>query len=207
MPVIKKIKNKKGIISIWKWTELPDQLKDMYPEYKKAKEFLKIKSHRRQIEWITTRILLKNLCPDGIQLYHDDNGKPIIKSKDFSHISISHSKNMAGIFLSKKSKIGLDIENSKRNFKRVTTKYLSKEELSLADSIPNGLGLFWCIKEAAFKISNNPVSNFIREIKIKTDENKQLSVKILSDNITYPVHHFIIEDEIVVYLTGEDNHF
>ncbi|MBK5203263.1 MAG: 4'-phosphopantetheinyl transferase superfamily protein [Prolixibacteraceae bacterium] len=207
MPVIKKIKIEKGIISIWKWTELPDQLKEMYPEYKKAKEFLKIKSHRRQIEWLTTRILLKNLCPDGIQLYHNDNGKPTIKSPDFSHISISHSKNMAGIFLSKKSHIGLDIENSKRNFTRITTKYLSKEELSLAGSIPNGFGLFWCIKEAAFKISNNPASNFIRQIKIMTDDNKQLSVKILSDNITYPVHYFIIEDEIVVYLTGEDNHF
>ena len=45
MPVIKKIKIGEGIISIWKWTELPDQLKEMYPEYKKDKEFLKIKSH------------------------------------------------------------------------------------------------------------------------------------------------------------------
>jgi len=207
MPVIKKIKLKNGIMAIWKWTELPDQLKELYPEYKNDKEFIKIKNHKRQIEWITTHILLKDLCHDKFKLYHKENGKPIIRSKDFSYISISHSKNMAGIFLNKKSDIGLDIENSKRNFKRVITKYLSNEELLLAGSIPNGLGLFWCIKEAAFKISKKGSSNYIKEISIFKDNNKKLSVKIIPDNIIYPVHYLIIEDEIVVYLTEEDNHF
>jgi len=201
MPVIKEIKFSEGILSIWKWTESSDNLKKMYPEYKKSKEFLKIKSSGRQKEWITTRLILKSFCPYVVQFYHDNNGKPIIKSPDYSQISISHSKNMSGIFLNKKSPVGLDIENSKRNFARVTGKYLSREELSLAQSIANGLGLFWCIKEAAFKISENPVSNYIRQIKITADNEKQLSVEILTDRVSYPVHYFTIDDEIVVYLT------
>jgi len=201
MPLIKKTDISEGIILLWKWTESTDRLKEMYPEYKKSDDFLKIKSLRRQKEWITTRLLLKSLCPAGVQLYHDNNGKPKIKSSDFSQISISHSKKMAGIFLDKKSPVGLDIENSKRNFIRVTEKYLSDKELSLACTITNGLGLFWCIKEAAFKISKNPAPDYIRQIKIIKDNNQQLYVKIVSAKIIYPVHYFFIEDEIVVYLT------
>jgi len=201
MPVIKEIKFSEGILFIWKWTESSDHLKEKYPEYKKSKEFLKIKSSGRQKEWITTRLILKSFCPYVVQFYHDNNGKPIIKSPDYSHISISHSKNMAGIFLTKKSPVGLDIENSKRNFARVTKKYLSKEELLLAQSIANGLGLFWCIKEAAFKISENKASDYIKQIKITADNEKQLSVEILTDRVSYLVHYFTIDDEIVVYLT------
>jgi len=206
MPVIKKIEFKKGILSIWKWTESNDMLKGMYPEHKKSNDFLKIKSLKRQKEWITTRLLIKNLCGNETQLCYDNNGKPIIKSPDFSQISISHSQNMAGIFLDKKSPVGLDIENSKRNFSRVTEKYLSQKELSLASSIPNGLGIFWCIKEAAFKISKTPAPDN-RQIKITTDNQEQLSVEIVPDRASYPVHYLLIGDEIVVYLTGKDNHF
>jgi len=201
MSVIKKIEFKEGILSIWKWTESIDMLKKMYPEYKKSDDFLKIKSFSRQKEWITTRLLIKNICDNEAQLSYNKNGKPILKSPEFSQISISHSKNMAGIFLDKKSPVGLDIENSKRNFLRVTKKYLSDKELSLAGTISNGLGLFWCIKEAAFKISKNPSPDYIRQIKITKDNNQQLYVEIVSAKIIYPVHYFFIEDEIVVYLT------
>jgi len=206
MSIIKKIEFKEGILSIWKWTESTDRLKEIYPEYKKSDDFLKIKSLRRQKEWITTRLLIKNICDNKAQLFYNDKGKPIIKSPKYSQISISHSKNLAGIFLDKKFPVGLDIENSKRNFTRVTKKYLSKEESSLASSIPNGLGLFWCIKEAAFKISKIPAPDYIRQIKI-TGNNKQLYVEILTDKVSYPVHYFLIEEEIVVYLTGKDRHF
>jgi len=201
MPFIKEIKFSEGVLSIWKWTESNDRLKEMYPEYKKSDDFLNIKSLSRQKEWITTRLLIKNMCNNEVQLCYNNNGKPTIKFSDFSQISISHSKNMAGIFLNKKSPVGLDIENSKRNFTRVTHKYLSDKELSLAGSVNNGLGLFWCIKEAAFKISKNPVTDYIRQIKIIKNNNQQLSVEIVTDKETYPVHYFLIEDEIVVYLT------
>ncbi len=206
MPLIKKTEIGEGLLMLWQMTETPDILTSMLPKNTMNDQFKKITSNRRQKEWLTIRVMLNISCPSEILTY-SEAGQPELKfgSQGYKNISISHSDKLAGIFLHKKYRVGMDIENSTRNFIRVQNKYLSEDEIELAYSISNGHGLFWCIKEAVYKAGGVPGISFSEQIRIAKDITGKTYARLNagSKQEIYEVHHFEIDDQIIVYLTGE----
>ncbi|MDR1859794.1 MAG: 4'-phosphopantetheinyl transferase superfamily protein [Bacteroidales bacterium] len=137
---------------LWDMSETPDEMALLLPPA--FADVSEIRSQRRRRELLATRLLL---CAAGCDLHrysHGPHGEPHIDDPRYRHISVSHSNRIAGILLGRSAPVGLDIENMNRNFIRVEHKYLSENERINARKIPDGHGIYWCIKEALYKISN-----------------------------------------------------
>ena len=89
-------------------------------------------------------------------------GAPEIGNNHF--ISISHSKNLAAIIISK-NKVGLDIEIISGKPLRLASKFISKD--SHNPQSKEKATLIWCCKEAVFKWHQKGNVDFITDIKIK----------------------------------------
>ena len=205
MPLIKTMETGNGLLLLWKLTEDLDVLKQKLPASDIGPDFQKLTHPRRQKEWLTVRILLQETGCRPDMLTYSATGQPQLKHEEFKNISISHSDKLAGMALHKKRAVGLDIENSTRNFIRVEKKYLSADEIKLARTIPDGHGLFWCIKEAVYKAGGTPGIRFPDQIRIHVPEKNSFSARLIADNIRiYQIRHFKIDDQIIVYLTEEE---
>ena len=101
--------------------------------------------NRRGIERDAIASLVRHFCGEGAVLGHDADGAPLL---DGWHVSVSHSRGMAVLALSKERRIGVDIEDDRREMlARVAPKFLTEGEMEAI----NDLQLAWTIKEAVYK--------------------------------------------------------
>lgn len=204
MPLIKNIKIKDGQLLLWKMNEDIDILHQAIPEAVENPAFSQIKSVKRKKEWLTVRLLLKEIGCSTHQITYLKNGQPTINHSSYKYISISHSDKLAGIFLHKFEPVGLDIENVNRDFSKVEKKFLAGQEIDLAGKISNGHCLFWTIKEAAYKIAGVEGIHFTEQLKIEENDSKSFQVRILTNPpMNFNINHFVIDDQLVLYLVNE----
>lgn len=206
MPLSKTITLQDGILLIWELSEPVSALISLFPAALTDPVFKKITSPKRQQEWLTIRVLLREAgCTPG-QLKYLETGQPRIIHPEYRWISISHSDRFAGLFLHKKHPVGLDLENSGRNFIRVAHKYLSPEEKLLADSFPNGHGLFWCIKEAVYKAAQTPGIHFAEQICIESGNKNILAVSLITKSKhPFDLHYFKMDEQLIAYVIARPN--
>ena len=156
MPLHEKIKENNCKIAIWKMKESLEELIHL----SKSLDISKLKTTKRQKEFLSIRLLLNELLPEA-NITYNQYGAPEIGSDNF--ISISHSKNLAAIIISKKN-VGLDIEKISQKPLKLSSKFMSHE-------IHNNLSkekatLIWSCKEAIFKWHQKGNINFISDVKI-----------------------------------------
>lgn len=88
------------------------------------------------------------------------------------HFSISHCGNFAAAIISKNKLVGIDVELVTPKIELVKGKFLSEEELNLANNFPTPeqhqklLTLFWSTKEAVYKWYGKGALSFKRNIRI-----------------------------------------
>ena len=141
-------------ILIWHIEEPLEQLKkdlklSKTDEIKLQKR--KILSHQK--EFLASRRLLLEAGIPPHSLSHDPNGIPRLESGQ--QLSITHTKNLAGIALGTKP-LGIDIEVFRPKIHRIATRFLHTEE-SFAlkdDHVIEKLTLIWTAKEALYKALN-----------------------------------------------------
>lgn len=205
MPLLEKIPVFDGLLLIWELTETPEELGIMIPEALSDKTFSLLTNPKRRKEWLAVRLLLREIECSPAQISYTETGGPQIDHAYFHQISISHSDKLAGVFLHRSKIIGLDIENADRDFVRIEKKYLSPEEMKLARTIPNGHGLFWGIKEAAYKAAGIPGIHFAQQIQVGFDHKKQLSAILTADKTQhFQVHHFQLNRQLIVCLIDDN---
>ncbi|MEL7585674.1 MAG: 4'-phosphopantetheinyl transferase superfamily protein [Prolixibacteraceae bacterium] len=200
MPLIRSINIENGLLLVWEMTETAETFAAGYPEAQNDPVFSRITSLKRKQEWVAIRTLLHaaNCKPD--QLSYTETGQPLINHPEYRSISISHSDRLAGLLLHRLHRAGLDIESANRNFTRVEHKYLSPEEILLALSVPNGHGLFWCIKEAVYKAAGLAGIHFSEQIRISLNEENKPTAHLLTESEQrYELVHFEIAEQIIVY--------
>lgn len=162
MGLFKVIEDNNSQIAIWKVTESEDELKkltgiDLSDTYALP---------RRRIERMVTRAVLDRLNHFEALNYHS-NGRPYYYEGN-PYISISHTAKVVVIGFCQKISIGVDIERTHRNFKIVTDRYLTPEELKWIDiEHNNSLALAWCIKESVYKLPWSEPKNFSNDINIQ----------------------------------------
>jgi len=167
MPFYKTITLTDGLIGVWQLTESTDELSKLItPEELLNPELKKYSYEKRRVEWLATRILIKHLIGPEFTISYKNTGKPILNHPVYKHISISHSRDFVAVFVHKELDIGLDIENTKRNYQSIEKRYLSDAELIEVNGNPKPQCIYWCAKEAIFKLVPEEEIEFRKQIII-----------------------------------------
>lgn len=110
---------------------------------------------QKRLEWLAGRALVRtlveklNLPYDGIR--KDEFGKPFLKTHPHS-ISLSHSFPYVAAQIDRTQSVGIDVEQPKEKLKQVGPRVLTPEEVADAKGNITKLCIYWCAKEALYKI-------------------------------------------------------
>lgn len=126
------------------------------------------KSYQRKLEWLSVRALLNHVLGPKAKIVYGPERKPYLYDNSYN-ISISHSNNITAILLSKKRRVGLDLEYQTEKVLRIADKFLTTDELEAIDQQQqiHHLYLHWCGKEALYKICDKKEINFVTNLHIE----------------------------------------
>ena len=156
-------------IGIWKMEENEEELlsifKEKEPEYR-AKVY-HLHSHKRRLEFLSVRCLLKEFTNSENAVCYDTNGRPSLFDNSFK-ISISHTNGYASVILHPHINVGIDIEQKNDKILRLKQRFLSIEELENInrEREVEHLLLCWSAKETLFKILNEKEVDFISHLHL-----------------------------------------
>ncbi len=193
MPLIKVVTVNENIIyGIWEISEDIESLVDQ-EEFINHEEINIPGLHpKKQLEYVTSRILIANLCKGAGINYHglikDEFGKPYLKNCQY-HLSVSHSFPYAIAVIHKKSAVGIDIEFPNEKISRISSKFLNDNELKYENSLLE-LCKVWCIKETLYKIYGRKKVDFKKHLHVSLGSGeKNPTGKFTKDDIdeTYEI--------------------
>ena len=158
-----------------------------------------IKNEKRKQEFLASRIVLKKIFNEELELKHHKSGKPFIK--EAKHLSISHSSNFLALAYGDEN-IGIDIEKPQNRMVKLMPKILSEIEFMEFKKEPS-IDLackLWGAKEAILKYVGDKNLNYKEDIKV---ENIELGfAKYLKMN--FKVEFEKIENMILTYVLRSD---
>lgn len=193
-------------LGIWQITETYEEMHSKIEFFEGEEEKLQdFKSTVRKLEWMSVRRLLRELRGKPTQIVYNDQRKPFLFNSNH-HISISHSRNMTAIMLSKNKRLGLDLEFMGQDIHKVAHKYLNDDEYIVDDPERKNFHYYihWCAKEALYKLCDKQDINFRKNLTIEPFEPDHcgeimgwVDNKFWHDK--FLLRYFKIEDYIVVY--------
>lgn len=109
----------------------------------------------QRVEWLACRVAIQRLINEQNTLYRglwkDEFGKPHLIGLPW-HISLSHTAGWAAAVLHRSRPVGIDIEPVREQFRRVVPRVLADGEIAHAAGDANRLAVYWCAKEALYKL-------------------------------------------------------
>ncbi|TLU99066.1 4'-phosphopantetheinyl transferase family protein [Dyadobacter luticola] len=162
---------------LWKLTETEVELREMLGKSYISQELDAISHPQKVREWLASRLLIKTLAEQfGIAyvgLHKDEHGKAFLIDND-SHISITHTFDFVAVALNPFAAVGIDMEKCDEKLQRTSSKYLSVPEFEHAANEIDTLCMYWCAKEALYKLYGKKKISFKDSIRIshfeKSDE-------------------------------------
>ncbi|MBD2754539.1 4'-phosphopantetheinyl transferase family protein [Spirosoma validum] len=133
----------------------------------------------QRIEWLACRIAIRQLVEAEGMVYSglqkDEFGKPHLINSPW-HVSLSHTIGWAAAVLHRSRPVGIDIEPIRDQFRRVVPRVLSDSEIAHAAGDPNRLAVYWCAKEALYKLYGKRQLTFREHLHIEpfSDEEDRL---------------------------------
>jgi 4'-phosphopantetheinyl transferase EntD len=111
------------------------------------------KNHDRKLEWLSVRVLLNEMTGQEHTIIYDGNRKPYVKDTQYN-ISISHSKDLTGILISLKKRVGIDMEHMSHRISRIAHRFINADEIITEEKELSKFHMYihWCAKEALYKI-------------------------------------------------------
>lgn len=205
MPLYKTIPISKGLIGIWQLSETANDLLPQFSEAELSDElFTKYTHGKRQVEWLATRLLLKTMIGDEFAISYLPSGKPLLLHKIFRKISITHSRDFVSAIVHESENVGIDIENTARDFKRIEKRFLSAEELKFTGENTELKCLFWCAKEAVFKLVDVEGIEFREQIIVspESEDNKQFLVEFITGDkrVNYQINYDFFAENFLVWI-------
>ena len=191
---------------VWEITEDYDTLRSMLNL--DEKDILTVESfrnHKRKLEWLSVRTLLKHMLGKDSKIVYGPERKPYLHNNSFN-ISISHSKNLTSILMSKKKRVGLDLEFMSTKILRIADKFLRPEELEHINKNQElyHLYLHWCAKEALYKICDKVDINFVTNLTIEPFTPKENGLIVGAVNNSYmnekfTLNYFMLKNYSIVW--------
>ena len=209
MPLLLKEKiNQHSSWALWHIKEDPESLQQLFSLSKKEKEELELlKSDQRKLEWLGSRLLLKELSRDfnlpDREVMKDSFGKPHLEGLE-TFISLSHSFPFAAAIIHTKKAVGIDIEHSREQLLRIRHKFLNAAELDCAGNQLGKLCVYWTAKEALYKLYGKRGLILKEQILVspfELAENGQLDCQLLLNGAKeqYTLHYRQLMDLHICY--------
>ncbi|MCL2651455.1 MAG: 4'-phosphopantetheinyl transferase superfamily protein [Candidatus Azobacteroides sp.] len=191
---------------IWAVREISEPVDDLLRLLQKKELYLpclsQITSESRKKEWLTVRVLLKEMLGEEKEILYTSTGKPYLSDNSYQ-ISISHTKGFVAIALHPEMGIGIDIEHISPRIHKIRSRFMNeKEEANLDEEHEEvHLLLHWSAKESLFKIldeqdvdfktclhinSFNPVLNSLSRFsayETKTEKQQEFSGYYLANSL------------------------
>ncbi len=159
----------------------------------------------RKIEWLSVRVLLRQMSGHELSIIYNGNRKPFIEGNSF-HISISHSNNLSSILLSRNHKVGIDLEFMSHRISKISHRFINEKEQITPDEDLKRYHLYihWCAKEALYKICDKQDINFRKNIIIEpfNPESKGVLKGLVNNRYRkeyFKLNYFTIDNYIIVY--------
>ena len=128
----------------------------------------------RRIEWLSVRALINDMTGKDSRIIYNAFRKPFLKTNTY-HISISHSRDLTSILMSKTKKVGIDLELMSHKITNISSKFINHQELitTVPEMKRYHLYIHWCAKEAMYKICDKQDINFKENLSIIPFEPRQ----------------------------------
>lgn len=212
MPLLKEIEYGMSTkIGVWEITESIDELKwKLHWGQSDIKKFNEIKLPGKSLQWLATRLLIRMMLgdPPFIDLQVDEFGKPYLKNRN-EKISISHSEKLAVVILSNYD-CGIDVQKMTIKVEAIHEKFMSRIEISSLTRIQmlEQMHLYWCGKEALYKMYGRKKLNFISNLSIDSFILQKKGVvggNILKDSYQKRalINYELIQDYMLAWVTSE----
>lgn len=152
--ILRKIIDESSLYAVWQITENVDELRNAII-LRENEEILyeSFVAESRKKQWLAYRILIRSILePEHFPVEYDAYGKPYLAGCDY-HISVTHTEDLAAVIISRKGKVGIDLEKVKPRIEKVKDKFLNEVELALIheDNALEQMTLTWSAKEALYK--------------------------------------------------------
>ena len=206
----KKLENE-AIIGVWQITETEEELLALSSTPSDELEeisFIKSASLRKQR--LAVRALLNTLLDEKVYLSHHDNGKPYLENNAVN-ISITHTEKYVAVILHEDQDCGIDIESLDRDFSAVEKKALSDDEIDdlETDKRNEQLAIYWCAKEAIFKLLSRYSVDFAEQIEIERfrprgeGELEATFIDKNEDEEEFDLEYMTFDRHVLVWVVGE----
>ena len=208
---LKKELENEAVIGVWQITETEEELKELSSTPSDEMEeisFIRSESLRKQR--LAVRALLNTLFDEKVYLSHHDNGKPYLENNPVN-IFITHTEKYVAVILHEEENVGIDIESLDRDFSAVEKKALSEDEIDdLEDDKRNEqLAIYWCAKEAVFKLLSRYNVDFAEQIEIERFRPRgegELEATFTSkkdDEEKFDLEYITFDRHVLVWVVGE----
>ena len=207
---LKKKLDNEAEIAVWQITETEEELKELSSTPSDEMEeisFIRSESLRKQR--LAVRALLNTMFDDKVYLSHHDNGKPYIENNPVN-ISITHTAKYVAVILHEEENVGIDIESLDRDFSVVEKKALSEDEIDdLEDEKRNEqLAIYWCAKEAIFKLLSRYNVDFAEQIEIERfrlrgEGELEATFSAKNEEEEFDLEYITFDRHVLVWVVGE----
>jgi phosphopantetheine--protein transferase-like protein len=197
-------------IGVWQITETEEELKELSSTPTDEMEeisFIRSESLRKQR--LAVRALLNTMFDDKVYLSHHDNGKPYIENNPIN-ISITHTAKYVAVILHEEENVGIDIESLDRDFSVVEKKALSEDEIEdLEDEKRNEqLAIYWCAKEAIFKLLSRYNVDFAEQIEVERfrprgEGELEATFTYKDEEEEFDLEYITFDRHVLVWVVGE----
>ena len=197
-------------VAVWQITETEAELRELSSTPADEMEeisFIKSESLRKQR--LAVRALLNELFDDKVYLAHHDNGKPYIENNSIN-ISITHTEKYVAVILDQNDEVGIDIESLDRDFSVVEKKALSEDEIEdLEDEKRNEqLAIYWCAKEAIFKLLSRYNVDFAEQIEVERfrprgEGELEATFTYKDEEEEFDLEYITFDRHVLVWVVGE----
>ncbi len=189
-------------IALWHITETEiffsqNLFQDSYPN--------DIINQQKRLEWLAGRVLLKHLAESMGIIYEgivkDQFGKPHLKNQRHQ-ISLSHSYPYVAAQIHENKSVGIDIEQPTDKLLKIGSRVLDPVELKDAGTDIIKHCVYWCAKEALYKLYGKRGLLFTNHLKVDPfdlSEKGELLGRVEFDEIAiFAELHYIVKKEYVL---------
>ena len=163
------------------------------------------RNHNRKLEWLSVRTLANEMTGRNVRIIYNAERKPFLEDDSFN-ISISHSHEFTSILMSKDRRVGIDLEYMSHRISGIADRFIHQSE-KVTDNpamIQYHLYIYWCAKEALYKICDKREIHFKKDIIIdhfNPEEKGKLSgtVKTEKGKEKFDLNYFRINNYTIVW--------
>lgn len=156
-------------LMVWRLSETEEELRIGLPSPIDEIELSSISHPQKKREWMAGRLLLSHLVNESGHRFRgirkDEHGKPFLIDCS-CYISLTHTAEYVGAVLHTHQPIGIDMERKHDKLVRTAARYLNERERAHAGEELSCLCIYWCAKEALYKLNGRKKVSFREDIAL-----------------------------------------